>query len=266
MIDSEMDKAGKIYWDSTERNNIKSHAFSPIKGIRGYGRRIWDSAFDEAFSGFECRGKKLLELGCGNSSYLPYFAKKYGFSIHGIDYSESGCILARQMCALNSVDSEIICADIFCPPVELFGQFDVVVSFGVLEHFTDTSSALSKFAKYLRPGGTILTVVPNMKGLTGLGQKYINSDIYDLHELIDLNRMRNAHENAGLTVVVNKYLLFMNFGVINPAINISKIKKVLFSSLKIMTGFVWVIETITCSLPANSFTSPYILCIARLSK
>ncbi|WP_436620554.1 class I SAM-dependent methyltransferase [Sorangium sp. So ce136] len=45
------------------------------------------------------------------------------------------------------------------PPERFVGAIDAVVSLGVVEHFEDTAGCLRACARYLRPGGRIITEV-----------------------------------------------------------------------------------------------------------
>ena len=257
------DKAGVEYWDRTDRNVTKEgSAFSPLPGIRGFGRRSWHVFFQESLGQYSNQGADLLELGCGGSAFLPYFARRFGFSVSGIDYSKNGIETERQICESHDVDCTLYCSDIFSPPQECLGRFDVVVSFGVLEHFTDTESTLRSFSNFLRPGGRLLTVVPNMKGLCGFGQKLIAPDIYSIHETLDIERIKTAHLGAGLDLDYVKYFLFSNFGVINPGSNSDPIRWVLFHGLRAVTAISWCAESIFGQFPANRWTSPYLISIA----
>jgi 2-polyprenyl-3-methyl-5-hydroxy-6-metoxy-1,4-benzoquinol methylase len=265
--DQNEDKAGKAYWNKAERNmNVEFRAFTPQSGVRGFGRRMKCNVFEKIFRGVVGSDKKLLELGCGGSAYLPYFARRFGFTVYGIDYSERGCDLAREMCDANAVTAQIFCTDFFEAPSELLGQFDVVVSFGVVEHFTDTATTLSRFAEFLRPGGLMLTIVPNMSGLCGACQKFFSRDIFAIHEVIDTERFRKSHEDAGLTIIENEYFMFTNFGVINPGNNPSLLKRLIFLALKGTTGLVWAMESVLGPMPPNRFSSPYVMCVARSSE
>ena len=50
--------------------------------------------------------------------------------------------LARLMCQVNGVNTQIVCSDFFHAPPEMLGAYDVVASFGVVEHFTDTETVI----------------------------------------------------------------------------------------------------------------------------
>lgn len=259
------DKAGKTYWNTTERNQeIDMRPFSPKGGgIRGFGKSAWHKAFHTALAEFAGGGKKLLELGCGGSAFLPYFSREFGLQVDGIDYSERGCELARQMCQVNGVNTQVVCSDFFQAPPEMLEAYDVVASFGVVEHFTDTEKTLAQFAKFLRPGGVMITTVPNLDGLVGLAQRALASDIFVKHVVLKSNVFRRAHENAGLAIVQCGYLLFTNFGVVNLGVDPPLPKKVALSALKAATGLVWALEFMVGALPPNRISSPYLLCVSR---
>jgi len=259
------DKAGKIYWNSTERNQeIDMRPFSlNRRGIRGFGKTVWHKAFRTALAEFAGGDKKLLELGCGGSAFLPYFSREFGLQVDGIDYSERGCELARLMCHVNGVNTQIVCSDFFHAPPEMLGAYDVVASFGVVEHFTDTEKTLAQFAKFLRPGGLMITTVPNLDGLVGLAQRALASDIFAKHVVITSGSFHQAHENAGLAILRCGYLLFTNFGVVNLGVDPPLPKKAALSALKAATGLIWALEFVVGGFPPNRVSSPYLLCVAR---
>ncbi|HPA85892.1 MAG TPA: class I SAM-dependent methyltransferase, partial [Deltaproteobacteria bacterium] len=87
-------------------------------------------------------GATLLEIGCGGSQWLPAFAKRFGVDVSGIDYSEQGCASARAILDQAGVEGRIVQADLFDPPADMVGSYDMVMSFGVLEHFPDTDRCL----------------------------------------------------------------------------------------------------------------------------
>jgi 2-polyprenyl-3-methyl-5-hydroxy-6-metoxy-1,4-benzoquinol methylase len=260
------DLAGKDHWDNTERNiEVDLHAVAPSGGVRNYAKRRWHDAFELTFGHMRGQHKRLLELGCGGSAFLPYLAREFGFDVSGVDYSENGCSLARRMCEVNGVQATIVCADFFESPAELAGSFDAVVSFGVVEHFSDTAKTLACFSRFLKPGGMLLTVVPNMRGVVGAAQKMLCRAVFDIHESVTPERLDEAHRAAGLTIVRNEYFLFANFGVINPGERPTPLRRAAFGVLKAATGLVWAVESLAGPFRPNRTTSPYIWCVALVA-
>ena len=104
--------------------------------------------FHELFTRVLPRGHnvRLLEVGCARSRWLPYFAAEHGYEVTGLDYSTMGCEQARQILAAAGVEGRIVEGDLFSPPEDLLEAFDVVISFGLVEHFDDTDCRHSRLS------------------------------------------------------------------------------------------------------------------------
>lgn len=264
-----MDKAGKIYWDSLWKEESAPRAFDPkTTSFNNYINRRFHEYFYQLFNGLGTRGKRLLEVGCARSVWLPYFAREFGFLISGIDYSEIGCRQAKAVLLKEGIKGKIICANFFAPPKEVIELFDVVVSFGVAEHFEDTATCIQAFSRFLKPGGMLITIIPNLVGFIGMLQRLLNKKVYDIHTLMNLNNLRDAHDSSGLKVIACSYFIFANFGVVNLS-GFEKdsfsfwLRKLLVFSLQQIAKAIWVYEVIISPLPANRFLSPYIVCIGK---
>lgn len=260
-----VDKAGKQYWDQTERNqHIEMVAFTGReRGARDLVARQSHSSFESAFSNIASNGKKLLELGCGGSRLLPYFEKQFGFEAYGIDYSEHGCELAREMCRANGVPPRVICTDLFDSRADLRGAFDVVFSGGVLEHFTNTEYCLTIFASFLKPGGVLITTIPNMGGLTGFMQRMLSREIFEKHKVLTPDILQRAHESVGLEILRCEYIHFIDFGVVNAGYRPPLYKKLFLGALTNLTSLTWKLESLTGSWMPNRISSPHVWCTAR---
>ncbi len=161
------------------------------------------------------KNKKLLEMGAGGSIWLPYFAKVFGFDVSGIDYSSTGCEVAQKNLSLAGVKGNIICED-FAKIGETWNDyFDVIVSFGVVEHFNEPGEIIGLMANLLKKGGLVITVAPNTGGLTFKLQKYIGRDVYDCHKRLSLDNLSNYHKETSMQVILERYLQFIDFSVIN---------------------------------------------------
>ncbi|MCK9991313.1 MAG: hypothetical protein RugAbin2_02327 [Rugosibacter sp.] len=261
------DKAGKTYWDAAWQATAQPRLVVPNdRGLRNHVRR----RFHEFFYGLmnSRRGQKVIEVGCANSVWLPYFASEYGCSIAGLDYSPTGCASAQALLKTAGVEGEVFHGDIWAPPAELLESFDVVFTNGLIEHFEPTEHILTALAKLLRPGGIMITIVPNMVGWVGQVQKYLNRQVFDIHVPIGLEAIQTAHQRAGLTPQQSHYLCSINFGVLNldgatDNTPIRVTKKFTTKALIALSALVWWIEDHSpLRLPPNRLTSPYIACIA----
>lgn len=264
-----MDKAGQEFWNSLWRSSETPPAVDPTDDtLRNWVNQQFHQLFVQLFDKSCTPDMALLEVGCGKSAWLPYFAKEFSFKISGLDYSPIGCEMARIVLRASNVDGEIVQADLFSPPSYLEGAFDVVVSFGLVEHFDDTSNCVSALAWFVKPGGIVITSIPNMVGWNGVLQKTLNRPVYDIHQLIDRRLLKDAHARAGLDVLECDYSLFTNFGVVNlagvsPRTPLGFMKKAFIAILARLSMAIWLVEKTTVLFPVNRLTSPYINCLAR---
>ncbi|HEV7487118.1 MAG TPA: class I SAM-dependent methyltransferase [Thermoanaerobaculia bacterium] len=210
------DLAGQEFWNSLWASKQHSRAVGarPLNLVELEFERFFDQAFS-LLGGTS--GKRILEIGCGDSGWLPYFAKRWGFAVSGLDYSPVGCERAADLARRAGVDAEITCADLFAPPAALENRFDAVISMGVVEHFQDTAGALRALARFLNDGGVMVTTVPNMAGIDGTLMRWINRPVYDMHVPLDAPALAAAHTKVGLEVVRNEYLLGLHLGIVNAA-------------------------------------------------
>lgn len=263
-----MEKASKKYWDdSWSIGRIPSLVDPSLPGLRNYPRRCWHQYFCEVFAGRETRQMKLLEIGCANSVWLPYFAKEFGFQIFGLDYSEIGCQQEEDILSKAVVKGDVVCSDFFTPPETMLEEFDVVISFGVAEHFENTTACIQAFSKFLKPNGIMITIIPNMVGWTGWFQRLINQPVFDIHVLLDSHALAESHKASKLKVVDCDYFMSTHFGVCNlngiPIGSITWLMKKTF--LFFLIGFsviIWYLETKLGRFKPNRLTSPYINCVA----
>ena len=143
-----MDKAGQKYWDNTWATSVVPEAVNPRDlHLNNWINRRFHQYFLKIFSKSDTSSMHFLEIGCAKSAWLPYFSKEFGFQVSGLDYSPIGCDMAREVLAANNVKGEIVCANLFSPPADMLGKFDVIMSIGVVEHFEDTAVCLKAFAE-----------------------------------------------------------------------------------------------------------------------
>jgi len=215
----------------------------------------------------------FFEVGCGSSGWLPYFARKYGYRVSGLDYSEVGCELARKNLELLKIPfGEILCKDFFLPNPTDGRRYDVVFSYGVIEHFSRPDEVVGIFKSMLNKGGVMITLIPNFKGLMGKLTKYFMRDVYDIHNVITAQQLASFHTSNSLRIVKNGYAGIFALGVMPW----TKSNHWLFRkntvrrrvSLFVIKAADKVLGTILRILPfdiPSRIFSPYIICIARNS-
>ena len=250
-------------WESEGwADDIDPHSLS----VWGHRDRLLHQAFRKALQDVP-PGSKVLELGCARSAWLPYLSREFGFTLSGLDYSELGAAQAAERLRATGIPAEIRCADLFAPPEDWVGAFDLVVWFGVAEHFEDTTAAIRAAARYLKPGGLMITEIPNMSGAVGWFQWWSNKPVYDIHVPLTAPQLATHHERAGLRVVDAAYVVPTDFGVIDPEGIppglIGSIKRGVLYALRLLTGAVWWLDARLGPLPATRLLSGFIVVAAE---
>ncbi|MBI2468910.1 MAG: class I SAM-dependent methyltransferase [Candidatus Rokubacteria bacterium] len=177
-------------------------------------RRLRDRRLLELFAryGILTAGSPVLEAGCGRSPWLPYLARRWGCQVVGLDLEPLAVELARANLAGAGVVGEVLCRDAFVLEVnaDLVGRFDLVYSMGLVEHFPDPVERLGRLARFLKPGGRILTTVPNLRGFNWVLQRLADLERLEMHVLYDVRRLTRVHEAAGFETVAAGYAGFFD--------------------------------------------------------
>ena len=260
------EKTSQVYWETLWRSRHIPKPVNPYRpGLENHIYRKWHAFFHPLLCNRS--GQSVIEIGCAGSPWLPYFARQFGLKVTGLDRSVLGCKQAEEVLSRSGVKGQIISADLFSPPGEILGAFDIVISFGVVEHFVETKKCLYACSRFLRPGGLMITVIPNLAGWMGRIQKHLDRKIYDIHVPLDREDLRVAHKMAGLNVSSCNYFLFLNLGVLNLT-KISKERPRLWpftwTLRAILDCIAWLSESWFPYLcHSNRWTSPYIVCLAN---
>ncbi|HTT19196.1 MAG TPA: class I SAM-dependent methyltransferase [Candidatus Sulfotelmatobacter sp.] len=126
--------------------------------------------------------QKYLEIGCAPGKLLCWVAGVLKAEVAGLDFSPRGLEQARRLFEGLGLRADLRCEDLFSTTFQS-GTFDVVCSFGFIEHFNDPLDVVRKHVVLLKPGGLALIAVPNYGGLYGVLQNYFDPPNLELHNL-----------------------------------------------------------------------------------
>jgi len=250
--------ASQAFWEGNWARKKRPGQYNP----RNYSHRRFDAFFRRHLQG--AAGCKMLEVGCAQSSWLPYFHLAYGCRIAGIDYSPTGCRMAMQLLDEAGVPGDIRQRDLFEDNRDLEGTADFLFSLGFIEHFEDTVGVLTRMRRLLKPGGVILTIVPNFAGWLGSVQKLVHPDVYRMHVILDLPDIERVHREAGFEAVEAGYLGSIASEVVKYPDPAPLRLRVLRKVLKKITKTCWFLFRSTGLHPENRRLSPYIVYAGRL--
>lgn len=224
-----------------------------------------DRRFVELFDSLEVGSARasVLEVGCAASVWLPHFAITYKADVWGLDYSEEGCRMADEMLRTHGATGTILCRDLFVQNEDLLGRFDVTLSLGLIEHFSDTGSVVRTIGSFVRTGGIIVSVVPNMVGAMGWAQWLVDRTVYGQHQGITPGALAAAHVRNGFATIRSGY-----FGSYDPAVvnegSLAPLPRLILRAARVMTRSVgWRAFRKLRWHPESRLLSPYVLYVGR---
>lgn len=127
--------------------------------------------FDAEAIPYFVKNGRLLEIGCSHGKFL-HEMKTLGWNVTGIDMSREAVEKGREIFGIDLTQKDIDDA------VFEEDSFDVIVMRMVLEHVYSPDKILRKLKTWLKPGGRLIVVVPDISGFEArLFGKYF----YGLH-------------------------------------------------------------------------------------
>jgi SAM-dependent methyltransferase len=130
------------------------------------------------------KGTSVLEIGSAPGGHLVWMHRHLGLDVWGIEYSREGADANREHFARNGIDpGQVIEADLFDDGItgKIGNRFDIVLSRGFIEHFDDPGDAIERHLRLLRPGGTLVVSIPNMRGANYIQALLFNRGQIPLH-------------------------------------------------------------------------------------
>jgi len=168
----------RSFWQSFWE--AKKGLIFPVKADYMFGRMLGKLKADKNL-------KTAVELGGFPGYYTVYLKKYQQLDTTLFDYYIHRPIIndLLKVNGLMQADVNIIENDLFTyqPAV----QYDLVTSFGLIEHFNDTKDIINQHLKFLKPGGVLFITLPNFKSLNGWVQRKFDLDNYHKHNIESMN-------------------------------------------------------------------------------
>jgi 2-polyprenyl-3-methyl-5-hydroxy-6-metoxy-1,4-benzoquinol methylase len=143
----------------------------------------------------------VLELGCAPGTMLQRIHRlQPKLRLSGVDYAEEGCRTTAATLKSMGLPANVYHGDV--RTTQLSTQFDVVMSFGLIEHFDDPAEIIRCHSRFCRPGGTVAITVPNFTSpiVKALSSRFCPDNLA-IHNLQIMNQaaLRSAFQTAGLS-------------------------------------------------------------------
>jgi SAM-dependent methyltransferase len=120
----------------------------------------------------------VIEFGCYPGRYLKIFGD-FGLCLHGIDTTPKVTNLPSFFSSKGYCAGSFVRGDVFkYSPGQ---QFDIVCSFGFIEHFQNWHEVILLHLQFVKKGGLVFITVPNFKG-------FFQRHFHSLFDKQNLNR------------------------------------------------------------------------------
>jgi 2-polyprenyl-3-methyl-5-hydroxy-6-metoxy-1,4-benzoquinol methylase len=129
---------------------------------------------------------KAIEIGSFPGPHLATFGD-LGYELNGIDFHPDNAIgLPLWLKREGFKTGEFLVSDFFDFKCE--SRFDVVSSFGFIEHFLNYEEVIARHAALVNKGGYLLITTPNFRGsVQNILHKYFDKENLALHNLDSMN-------------------------------------------------------------------------------
>ena len=127
------------------------------------------------------KGKSCLEIGCFPGRYLAVLGEM-GYELHGVDLTQRIGEIKNWLDSHGYKTGEFEHADFL--KYSNNKQYDLVCSFGFIEHFTNWEEVLIRHTDLVKVGGTIVIETPNFRGtLQNILHRILDSTNYKRHHI-----------------------------------------------------------------------------------
>lgn len=206
-------------------------------------------------------GFKFLEIGCSPGRWLIYFNKEFSYQTTGVEYTEIGAKLSKKNLTASNIAGQILNEDIFKTSL-MKENFDIVFSYGFLEHFQDSENVIKTHWNLIKKGGYMILIIPNFKNsINYMIQRLIDKDNVKKHKLISAKKLKEYFNNS----TTDGKILFSGYvGTYYPwVINISKLYGIKYKIFDFFARYSQAVIRRLKIKKETKFFSPYAMLIAK---
>jgi 2-polyprenyl-3-methyl-5-hydroxy-6-metoxy-1,4-benzoquinol methylase len=169
---------------------------------------------------------KICEIGSGDGKLLKKIADSFNYEPYGIEFAKGPVQQAKDR-GINVIESDVFDKNI----LEKYKEyFDVVYSYGFIEHIMPPEKAVQAHLQLLKKGGYFFIQIPRLKGFNYLKFKIFRPDLIPLHNLniMEEENLRSLYKNEN-----TEELFCKNYGTFKLRIPLAK-KNIRWYFLKVL--------------------------------
>lgn len=150
----------KVWSENGEYNYANLRLFKTINKIKNI-----------ANAGVNFNNKRVLDIGCGNGITLMYLRKHFDIKGVGIDISKN--VIKELQENIKDTNLSFYEGDHRNLQIIEHNQFDIILSFGVIEHFEEYGLALAEARRILKPNGQLILIQPHLFSFGFIQEQYL---------------------------------------------------------------------------------------------
>jgi SAM-dependent methyltransferase len=189
----------KEFWSSAYRNERLRYSEEGV-------------VFKDLFEKYLPEGGSCFEVGCYPGTFLIYLGKRFNYTVSGIDWMPNSKEMLQERLHRYGVKvGHLVEGDFLAYHTE--SKYDVVCSFGFMEHFIDIERVITLHLELLKPGGILVISCPNFKKAQYLLHRWLDRDGLDHHNLeaMDFGRWHKTLTDNNMEILYQNYYQTIGF-------------------------------------------------------
>lgn len=232
---SVVNKQSKDLWN----NYYKEEKMNPKVGFFGsYDIFLHDTILAKylPFNKKNRKEVKICEIGSGDGKLLKKIADNFNYEPFGIELAQEPIKQAKDK-RINMIEGDAFDRIIL---EKYKGYFDVIYSYGFIEHIMPPEKAVKIHLQFLKKGGYFFIQIPRLKGFNYLKFKIFRPDLLPLHNLtiMEEKTLRSLCKKENV-----QELFCKNYGTFKLRIPMAK-KNIRWHILKVVCSLEYILNPI----------------------